>query len=287
MDTPTNLDSLLDGSKILQKSGMGGRAPTLYDLLQVDASATKTRVREAYIRLKHTYSSQSQALYSLLDDEDARRSMAQVEEAFKILNDDIARKDYDDKLNSSGLLPQPTATPESYSNDPFGGTGDFNVSPAKERVEFMRSRRAEADQPAWTQPEIEPLGAHPTQSTMMKTPKEYASTFKVTYKAHSPGMKELIDELLAAAPEKGDGTLYRKIREMLDVSETEVQTRTRISLDYIRAIESNSFERLPALVYVRGFLKSYLQYLGVPDPKAIVEAFSERVQAWQKTRTPN
>src|SRR5262245_13286929 len=103
MDMPTNIDNLIESSQLLQK-GRIGREATLYEVLQIDTTANKTKVREAYIRLKHAYSGQSQALYSLLDDDAARRSMAEIEEAFKVLNDDILRKEYDDKLQREGIL---------------------------------------------------------------------------------------------------------------------------------------------------------------------------------------
>jgi hypothetical protein len=169
--------------------------------------------------------------------------------------------------------------------DPFAKMDEDPATLAmKERAEYFLSQRAGAES-VWGSDDSASFDQ--TAASAIKTPKEYASILKVSHKAHSPDLKETIEEMIAAAPEKGDGTLYRQIREALEVSESEVQQRTKISLEYIRAIERNAFERLPALVYVRGFLKSYLQYLGVMDSKTLIDAFSERFVAWQKTRNAN
>ena len=90
-------------------------------------------------------------------------------------------------------------------------------------------------------------------------------------------MAELLKE-----SDLGDGVTLQRLRELCEVSEAEMQDRTKISLEYIRSIESNRFERLPQAVYVKGFIRSYLRYLGVKDEEAIIQAFAARLSAWQQ-----
>src|SRR5690606_15616492 len=69
-----------------------------YEILNVDHDATRLEVRESYLRLKNTYGAGSAALYSLISEEDAAASMAKVEEAFRVLNDQVGRREYDLRL---------------------------------------------------------------------------------------------------------------------------------------------------------------------------------------------
>jgi curved DNA-binding protein CbpA len=285
MDVPANLDSLLENSAFFPRKS-AGRVVTHYGVLQVERGASKTKIREAFIRLKHTYSTQSQALYSLLDDDEARRSLQEVEEAFKVLNDERLRKEYDEQLVRDGVVER-SQDLESPLVDPFGGSGSTVGRESSSGLNFFTSRLDEPSPTPW--PELEPAGEEKVRQKhgLQKAPREFASTLKLANKAQSEGMRETVEELIAQAPEKGDGALFRKIRELLEVSEWEIQQRTKISLEYIRAIENNAYDRFLALVYMRGFLRSYLQYLGVQEHVVLVEAFSERMKDWQKTRGAN
>ena len=60
-----------------------------------------------------------------------------------------------------------------------------------------------------------------------------------------------------------------------------MQERIKVSIGYLRAIETNRFERLPQAVYVKGFLRSYFRYLDVPESDKLVNAFSARLTDWQ------
>ena len=69
-----------------------------YEILEVEAGASRLKVREAYIRLKNTYSPANQALYSLMGESDTRKALEILEEAYRVLDDSILRSDYDSRL---------------------------------------------------------------------------------------------------------------------------------------------------------------------------------------------
>jgi cytoskeletal protein RodZ len=46
-------------------------------------------------------------------------------------------------------------------------------------------------------------------------------------------------------------------------------------------IEEEAFEKLPALVYLKGFLKSYAQSLGL-DPQKVVEEYLRLIEESKK-----
>lgn len=61
------------------------------------------------------------------------------------------------------------------------------------------------------------------------------------------------------------GERFRKIRGERRISLGEVSRSTQIRVKYLEAIESGEYEKLPAEVYVRGFLRSYAAFLSVSE----------------------
>ena len=57
------------------------------------------------------------------------------------------------------------------------------------------------------------------------------------------------------------GRLFQKEREEKNVSLETVSRETRISLAFLRAIEEDAYQLIPADTYVRGFIRSYAKLL--------------------------
>ena len=66
------------------------------------------------------------------------------------------------------------------------------------------------------------------------------------------------------------GTTLReaRIRARIDISE--VEARTKIRAKYLRAIENEEWDLLPGPVYVKSFLRTYGEFLGV-DTRLLVD----------------
>ena len=74
-----------------------------------------------------------------------------------------------------------------------------------------------------------------------------------------------------------EGELYRgkalkRVRERMGVEPQAICKETRISLKTLEWIEEEAFDRLPPLVYLKGFLKSYARSLGL-DPQKVMEEY--------------
>jgi cytoskeleton protein RodZ len=69
----------------------------------------------------------------------------------------------------------------------------------------------------------------------------------------------------------GIGDRLRNAREAKGLSLEAVEERTRIRAAYLRALEDETFERLPGPAYVKGFLRTYATALGL-DPAPLLEA---------------
>ena len=64
----------------------------------------------------------------------------------------------------------------------------------------------------------------------------------------------------------GVGEFLRRERELRYISLDDVAERTKISRRYLEAIEEGQYDRLPGETFVRGFIRSYAQSVGL-DPE--------------------
>src|SRR5919112_5706575 len=77
----------------------------------------------------------------------------------------------------------------------------------------------------------------------------------------------------AAVFEIGNSLREARLRQHLDFPELEQATKIRGK--YLRALEEEQFDVLPAQTYVKGFLRSYAEYLGL-DGQLYVDEYNTR-----------
>jgi hypothetical protein len=71
------------------------------------------------------------------------------------------------------------------------------------------------------------------------------------------------------------GNSLREARYRQQLELTEVEQATKIRARYLRALEEESFDVLPAPTYVKGFLRTYADYLGL-DGQLYVDEYNSR-----------
>jgi Helix-turn-helix domain/RodZ C-terminal domain len=76
--------------------------------------------------------------------------------------------------------------------------------------------------------------------------------------------------------EIGNSLREARVRQQLELGEIELATKIRSR--YLRALEEESFDALPAQTYVKGFLRTYADYLGL-DGQLYVDEFNSRFGA--------
>lgn len=72
----------------------------------------------------------------------------------------------------------------------------------------------------------------------------------------------------------GLGEFLRRERELRHISLDDVAERTKISRRYLEAIEEGRYDRLPGEAFVRGFIRSYAQSVGL-DPEDTLLMYSQ------------
>ena len=73
--------------------------------------------------------------------------------------------------------------------------------------------------------------------------------------------------------EIGNSLREARVRQQLEFAE--VEQATKIRARYLRALEEESFDALPAQTYVKGFLRTYADYLGL-DGQLYVDEYNSR-----------
>ena len=294
---------------------------TYYEVLELDPDASPQDIRAAYLRAKAAYKKDSVALYTLISPEETEQLLRKIEEAFLVLSSPESRRDYDrshgilhiqepapiprvgvaaatgakvvsidrvppmDSGSSEkdllvppttdffgGAGPQPPAASQS-SSSPFGQaeeTDDFGlVAPVKHST---------------------PNPSMPLSSPVNHTPSAPASVadYNPILGAPTPiSQKTVVDDpdLLQHLTDETEwrGTLLRKVRDARKVSLEEMCDYTKITKTYLLAIEDENYEKLPAGVYLRGFVTQIAKYLRLPHDR-VAAAYMGRHAQWRQEK---
>lgn len=78
-----------------------------------------------------------------------------------------------------------------------------------------------------------------------------------------------------------DGARLRRSRLARGIDLDAIATITKVNPSYLRFLEEDRFDALPAPVYVRGFVEAYARHLGL-EARSIAASYVERLQLVQQ-----
>ncbi|MGE3260508.1 MAG: helix-turn-helix domain-containing protein [Bacteriovoracia bacterium] len=253
-----------------------------YEILDVSLNANPEIIRMAYIRAKNAYNRDSLAAYSLFDREESKNILAEIEEAYTILSDSEKRRKYDE---SHGIVSSETVydayhrgnhavaafSRESMANQLGGGDGfQFEDDPFRKPIEkqLAEARANETPMRAGEPSPIERLRAAQENAVNPKN-------FQLTPRHHetNPEMEERI-----AGLQNVNGAFLKAVREYKHVTVDEVMNIIKISKNYLNALETDDVTKLPASVFVRGFVIQYAKALKL-DHEKVANAYMEFFRA--------
>jgi cytoskeleton protein RodZ len=81
------------------------------------------------------------------------------------------------------------------------------------------------------------------------------------------------------------GSSLRTAREHQQLELAAVERETRIRAKYLQALEDERFDVLPGTAYVKGFLRTYADFLGLDGPR-FVDEFNERFAPAEMPEAP-
>jgi hypothetical protein len=82
------------------------------------------------------------------------------------------------------------------------------------------------------------------------------------------------------------GNSLREARERQGLGYPEIELATKIRAKYIRALEEEDFTSIPGDAYIRGFLRTYAEYLGLDGDVYADEYASRFITSWRDELPP-
>ena len=82
------------------------------------------------------------------------------------------------------------------------------------------------------------------------------------------------------------GNSLREARERQGLGYPEIELATKIRAKYVRALEEEDFTALPGDAYIRGFLRTYAEYLGLDGDVYVDEYASRFITSWRDELPP-
>ncbi len=225
------------------------RDQSYYELLEVSPDASLDEITRAYQSAQEAFNPDSVAIYSLFDSDEEREALLdRIQNAYRILSNGRTRREYDRQL---GRGPAPEG--EEFEPD----------EPGRDDIE-----------PEGAGPEI-PFQWEPDLADDRWAPADPPEEIKKAAPGPKPLPSLIRSEGIPLDVEPG-GRIFGKdlirLRESRGIGLSELAERIRVGRGTLRDLEADRHEGLPALIYVKGFLRAYAQVLKV-DPKVLIEAY--------------
>lgn len=216
---------------------MDAEKKNYYEVLEIEPNANPQQIENAYIRARNAYSGDSVALYSLMTKDECNSILSQIEEAYSILGFPEKRREYD-RLRGFNK----------------GSATNSRQAAAVYTVSTVEDRPKDAI-------EYEDYGSNLIEAKVSKITAQ--KKFALDYSENSE-MDRKIRECSDFT-----GAFLKEIREYKNVSIERLAELTRISKTHLLGIENEDPSKLPAEVYVRGYVYQYAKVLKLnPDQVA-------------------
>jgi curved DNA-binding protein CbpA len=265
---------------------MDKESKTYYEVLEVPFNSTQEDIHNAYVRVKNAYSGDSIALYSLLTEDECKQILELVEEAYSILSIPEKRREYD-KVRGIGH----TQENVNIYNEPMAQAAGAETT----HSEYMQPNRPQAPAEVTNQMLQETFGSMNSASMQSQNSFNEVNNSGNTYGSRPQDFninrKEVSVPKLTATRRfaldfetntkleqeieeatEFTGEFLQKVREYKNVTVERMSEVTKISKTYIRHLEADNWEKLPAKVYTRGFVFQYAKFLKL-NPELVATSY--------------
>ena len=218
-----------------------------YEILEINYGCTQEEINEAYHRSKNTYLRNNIALHSLMTKDECDTILRMVEEAYSILGEPSKRLAYDQARGVDHVKKLDQEASQERSKNFFKLAQNAGLSSAVEEIFLTTHREAEVSKIA------------------------AVNRFALDY-VLDPQMEEEIESC-----QEFNGEFLRRIRKYKGVDIPRMSNMTKISKTYLKNIEDEDFDNLPALAYVRGFVYQYAKTLKL-NPDYVASSYIGRIK---------
>ncbi|MES2527916.1 MAG: helix-turn-helix domain-containing protein [Bdellovibrionota bacterium] len=213
-----------------------------YEVLEIETNSSPGQIESAYVRARNAYSGDSVALYSLMTREECNEILGQIEEAYSVLGFPEKRREYD---RIRGFNKTAGAPLYDHHQDTSRANPVKKETP-KDQVQY------------------EDFGSNLIEAKVSKITAQ--KKFGLDY-SESTEMDSRIRDC-----SEFTGNFLKEIREYKNVTMERMAEMTRISKTHLIAMENQDIAKLPADVYVRGYVYQYAKVLKL-NPEQVATSF--------------
>ena len=232
-----------------------GLNPDFYEILEAGMGDDEDDIRRAYERIKHIYADDSLATYGLYSEKELKELREQLEQAFRILIDPENRRDYDRKL-----IAEPVKRKKQRQIRILSREGGDSILRTPFRLNRVGSQPVDEQSPT------------PSSGTGSEpSPDQGGPPAKPRKEARVP----------IHVPEDTvfTGSLLRKLRKEAGIDLRDISETTKVSIMNLRFLEEENWQKLPALVYLKGFIDQYSQHLGLDSARVVTDLTKRCLEA--------
>lgn len=308
----------------MNKSQNEEKRVNYYLTLDVIPGVSQNEIHHAYKRAKMTYTQDSLASYSLIEEENSDQIMAEIEEAYEVLGHPSKRREYDLKMGFGTWtdedevrkalkreMSRPSVTSDgpdmanwssqlSQDEDPlssisYGDEDSSGQDPFEHKFDSSAAE-SQSDEDARREQEEQRVSAEESEVPRMRVVE--APTAKID-SAPSPsfGSDDDDDEMhFEADPEFEQkirdcvdltGEFLKAVREYRKLSVEQLAACTKLSNARIVGMEAEQIDEYLLPVYLRGHVAIVCQVLNMPEPEKLAKTYIERLREDGKLPSPS
>ncbi len=256
------------------------REQNYYELLEVTPHVSAQELERSYQRARRYFSGESVATYALFQPDELTLLRRRIEEAYRVLSDPERRRRYDREIfdleedeerpvfveeeQTAMFEPVREVVPEEEDAE------DAEEPPRLvEPLEVIEEDLLETQEISEPPAEIDSIDDRIIREEGEDSPP--AVIADQPPKPQQPPMPEITEET------EYTGDLLRQVREARGLTLEQMANTTKIAIYYLRYLEAEEYEDLPAEVYVRGYLKLLARLLKL-DPEQMVKSYIDRME---------
>jgi hypothetical protein len=264
------------------------REQNYYELLDVKPHASAQELERSYQRARRYFGGESVATYALFQPDELTLLRRRIEEAYRVLSDPERRRRYDREIfgrEDGDERPVPVEEAQAALFEPVRDiTPEEEVEEAPEKFEPPEVIAEELVEEEISEPPQEVDSIDDRIIHDEGDPAEPAPPPPPAAAAQPPPLPQLPSMPPISEDTEYTGDLLRQIREARGLSLDQMANTTKIAIYYIRNLEFEEYEDLPAKVYVKGYLKQIAKLLKL-DAEPLVKSYIDRMEKLPEEET--
>lgn len=238
---------------------------SLYDTLELTPDATPQEIRSAYLRLRSAYGKDNIAHYSVFSREETESMLQNIENSYMVLSNPEKRRAYDEAQGFRPAAAHSTAA-SAFSSETPTPSGDLFASSDGLSATFSSSQLAS-------------LTSSPFSTSASNAAPQPQAMRSQTIPSLQSSLDSSVNDIDQTIKNEQfwTGPGIRRVREAKRITLEDLSDFTRISRTYLHALEEENYSKLPAVVYVRGFLQQVSRRLKLPGD-LVTRQYLERMR---------